>query len=354
MLEEASQEISFTGVGERPVLSINRGFSAPVIVETDRTAADLAFLSARDDDPFARYEAMQQLMLDTLIAAVSTGAADHGPVVAAVRETLADDRLDAAYVAETVLLPTESFIGERMPVVDPEGIHSAREALRSALGAQLEDLWRGAYAAASANRHALSPAAKGARRLRTVALNYIAAAGAADASALAKRQCDEADNMTDREGALGVLVNGRAKEREQALAAFYERYRGNPLVLDKWFTVQALSMRDDTPEQVEALSRHPDFNLANPNRLRALVGAFAANQRALHEASGRGYRFLANVIDATDRLNPQVAARLVPPLGRWRRFDPRRQAMIRAELERILSMPGLSKEVFEQVSKSLA
>jgi aminopeptidase N len=353
LLDEAEREIVVEGVGERPVLSINRGFSAPVIVDSGRDVADLAFLSAREDDPFARYEAMQQLMLDTLVAAIGGGEVDRGAVVEAVRATLLDEALDPAFVAEAVMLPSEPFIGDQLETVDPDRVHRAREALRADLGAELETLWRGAYAAHAANRYEYSPAAKGARRLRTVALGYIAAAGAADAAALAKRQFDEADNMTDRQGALAVLVNGYAAEREQALEAFYTRYRDQGLVLDKWFTAQALSTRDDTPERVAALTSHPDFTLANPNRARALVAAFAQNQRALHEASGRGYRFLADMILAVDRINPQVAARLVAPLGRWRRFDAARAGKMRAELERIVTTVGLSKDVLEQAGKSL-
>lgn len=353
LLEDKAQEIIFDGIGERPVLSINRGFSAPVIIEADRAAADLAFLSAHDDDPFARYEAMQQLMLDTLIAAVSTGKADHAPVIEAVRDTLTDERLDPAFIAEAILLPSEAFIGDQMLVVQPEAIHAAREALRSELGAELEPLWRDAYGANSANRFEYSPAAKGARRLRTVALSYLAAAGAEDAPQIAMRQFRYADNMTDSQGALGTLANSDAPERNHALAAFYERYRGNALVLDKWFTVQALSTRDDTLDAVVKLAKHPDFTLANPNRLRSLVGAFAVNQRAFHEASGRGYHFLADMILAVEKLNPQAAARLVPPLGRWRRFDEHRARLMQSELKRIVATPGLSKDVFEQVSKSL-
>ena len=354
VFDAAKAEILLESAAARPVLSINRDFSAPIIVETDRDAADLAFLSAHDDDPFARYEAMQQLMLDTLIAAVAKDADGHEAVVEAVRRTLTDPSLDPAFVAEAVLLPSETFIGDRMDTVDPDAIHRRREALRAELGRALEPLWRDAYAAHAANRYAYNPAAKGARRLRSIALGYVMAAGAADAPAIAKRQFDAADNMTDRQGALGVLANGEAPERVAALAAFYDRYRGNALVLDKWFGVQALSTRDDTPAVVEALARHADFTLANPNRLRSLVGAFAVNQRAFHDASGRGYRFLADMILAEDRLNPQTAAKLVPPLGRWRRFDEARAALMRAELERIVDMAGLSKDVFEQASKSLA
>jgi aminopeptidase N len=353
LLDKAEDEASFSAGGDGVVLSINRGFSAPVIVETERTAADLAFLSAHDDDPFARYEAMQQLMLDTLLTAIGSGRADHGPVVDAVRRTLEDEALDPAFTADAVLPPSESFIGDQMAVADPEAIRAARDSLRSELGRALEPQWRAAYASTAANRYEYSPAAKGARRLKTVALNYLMAAGAEDAPALARRQYGEADNMTDRQGALGALASSDSPERHGALAAFYERYRSDSLVLDKWFTVQALATRDDTLERVEGLAGHPDFTLSNPNRMRSLVGAFAANQRAFHDSSGRGYRFLADMILAVDGLNPQTAARLVPPLGRWRRFDPARQDLMKAELERIVATPGLSKDVFEQASKSL-
>ncbi|MEH3105826.1 MAG: aminopeptidase N [Sphingomonas fennica] len=354
VLDEASAELLFEGVSERPVLSINRGFSAPVLIESNRDAADLAFLSAHDDDPFARYEAMQQLMLDTLVTAVTTGRADHAPVIEAVAQTLADPALDQAYIAEAVLLPSEAFVGDQLLVVDPDTIATAREALRREIGAALLKDWAGAYAGAGAEAYAYTPAAKGARRLRTIALGYLTAGGAPDAAALAWAQFAEADNMTDRQGALGVLANGDTPERERALAAFYDRYRTDPLVLDKWFSTQALSTRPDTAEAVRRLAGHPDFTIANPNRLRALVGAFAINQRAFNGADGAGYRFVGDMLLEVDRLNPQAAARLVPPLGRWRRFEAGRAALMRAELERILAQPGLSRDVCEQVTKSLA
>ncbi|MBB5686416.1 aminopeptidase N [Sphingobium boeckii] len=353
MLSAANDEIVIEGIEERPILSINRGFSAPVVLESDRGAADLAFLSAHDDDPFARYEAMQQLMVDTLVRAVAEGMADHGPVIEAVRGTLTDKALDASFIAEAVLLPSEAFIGDQMLVVDPDAINRARDSLRAELGVKLESAWRGAYDSAQANRFEYSPAAKGARRLKSVALGYLAASGAKDAADLAYAQFAGADNMTDRQGALGVLVNGTSGNRAKAIEAFYDRYQDNALVLDKWFTSQALSTRADVMDEVLALSSHPDFTLANPNRVRALAGAFSVNQRGFHGADGRGYAFLADIIIALDKLNPQTAAKLVPPLGRWRRFDERRAEKMRAALQRIVDAPGLSKDVFEQASKSL-
>jgi aminopeptidase N len=225
--------------------------------------------------------------------------------------------------------------------------------MRSAIGSALSSELASAFVADGAAGNDLSPAAKGIRRLRSVALGLIAAADPARGAQLAKAQFDAADNMTDRQGALGIMVSLDRPERTDALGAFYLRYKDDALVLDKWFGLQAASQRADTAEAVEKLAGHPDFTMANPNRLRSLVGSFAMNQWAFHDGSGRGYRFLADMIIAADRINPQTAAKLVPPLGRWRRFRPNRAALMRAELERILSAPNLSKDVFEQASKSL-
>ena len=354
VMRDAATTITFEDVTERPVVSLNRGFSAPVVIDSDRSAADLAFLARYDDDPFARYEAMQQLMLDTLIAAAVEGRADHAAVVAAVAETLDDPALDPAFVAEAVLLPSEAFIGDQLSVVDPDAVFAAREGLRRELGRQLEPRWRAACAAGSGRPYAYTPEDKGRRRLRNVALGYIAASGAGDAAAIAYAQFEAADNMTDRQGALTTLANGTAPEREAALDVFYNRYADNQLVLDKWFQTQALSARDDTAALVAELAHHPDFTLSNPNRARALIGAFGVNQRAFHVAGGAGYRWLATQLLALDRINPQTAAKLLPPLGRWRRFLPDRATLMRAELERIVATPGISKDLFEQASKSLA
>ncbi|MBY0519344.1 MAG: aminopeptidase N [Sphingomonas sp.] len=355
MLTGDQLEIAFDGLTEAPLLSINRQFSAPVIVETNRTPADLALLSAHDDDPFARYEAMQQLMLDTLVESVTKGGANHAAVIAAVAETLADPRLDPAFVAEAVLLPSDSFIGDQLAVVDPEAVFRARDALRRDLGKALEGQWRDAYATSRADGpFEYSPRAKGRRRLRTVALGYLAASGAADADTIAFGQFESADNMTDRQGALTTLVNGTSPMRVAALDIFYNRYSDNPLVLDKWFSTQALASRDDTLATVVELARHRDFTLTNPNRARALVGAFSVNQRAFHLGAGAGYRFVADQLIALDKLNPQTAAKLLPPLGRWRRFGPERAALMRAEIERILAVPGVSRDMEEQATRSLA
>lgn len=353
LLDDAAQSVRFEGVDEAPLLSINRGFSAPVIVEAERKAGELERLAATDSDPFARYEALQDMMLRVLIAGASGGEADPGHVIAAMRDMLTSNALDPAFKGEALTMPSESLIGDRMDKVDPDAIHAAREALRRVVGGALTRELGEAQAAGAAGSD-LSSAAKGVRRLKTVALSLIAAGDPARGAALAKAQYDAADNMTDRQGAVSVLTMLDGQERQVVLDDFYDRYRGDALVIDKWFGLQAAAPRADTIDNVERLMRHADFTMKNPNRLRALAGSFAAGQWVFHNASGRGYRLLADLIVEADRINPQVAARLVPPLGRWRRFGEERAKLMRAELERILAAPGVSKDVYEQASKSLA
>jgi len=279
---------------------------------------------------------------------------DPEPVVNAVAATLQSNSLDPAFKGDAIVIPSESLIAERMEVVDPDAIHASRENLRKAIGSTLFDALVAAHRSDGVSGDDLSPRAKGIRRLRNVALSMLSAGDERQGASLAKAQFDRADNMTDRQGALGALISLEAPERDAALAAFYRRFRDDPLVLDKWFALQAAAQRFDTVEQVHHLAHHPDFTMSNPNRLRALAGTFGANHWAFHSADGRGYAFLADMIIAADKLNPQVAARLVPPFGRWKRFEPKRSAMMREQLERIVATPGLSKDVFEQASKSLA
>jgi aminopeptidase N len=352
LLDRSEMSVRFDAVGEPPLLSINRDFSSPAVIEVERKKGELERLAEVDRNPFARFEALQELMLRALLAGARGEAVDAAPVIAAMASTLASNALDPAYKAEVLIMPSESGIGDRMDRVDPAAIHAARDALRNAVGTALAEELVAAHGQ-TAPGHDLSPDAKGVRRLRGVALGLLAAADPARAAALAKAQYDAADNMTDRQGALATLTGLDAPERQAAFDDFHARYRGDALVIDKWFGLQAAAARPETLAVVEALRRHPDFSLTNPNRLRALMGSFAGNQIAFHQPSGAGYKLIADVIIAVDAINPQVAARLVPPLGRWRRFVAPYAELMRGELERIVATPGLSKDVFEQASKSL-
>ena len=353
VLDHPKRRVTFDNISELPLLSINRGFSAPILVDAERGPNELERLAQTDTDPFARYEAMQELMMCALVTGARGDTVDAEPVIRAVAATLKSNSLDSAFKGEAILLPSDSLIADRLEVIDPDAIHESRERLRKAIGTRLSSELLAAHQVDGAEGHDLSPAAKGIRRLRTVALALLAAADEAQAAALAKMQFDGADNMTDRQGALGVLVSLEATEREAALGAFYDRFHQDALVLDKWFALQAAAQRSDTVDQVLKLATHPDFLINNPNRLRSLAGTFGGNHWAFHSPDGRGYAFLADMIIAADKLNPQVAARLVTPFGRWRRSEPKRAELMRQALERIVSLPNLSKDVFEQVSKSL-
>jgi aminopeptidase N len=348
VLEAAELVEVFADLPGRPVLSINRGFSAPVRITTALSLADLAFLSCHEDDPFARHEAMQELML----AALRDPWADREPLLAAVRAVLRDATLDAGLVAELVSLPPEKLVADRAEPIDPGSIHATWKALRADLGRALETEWREACAAPVDTIEGPG-AVCGARRLRGVALGYLLAGGAAGAGAVALRRMQEAETMTEREAALRALADSDAPERVVALETFHRRHRGDPYLLDKWFSVQARSARDDTIEIAPRLLAHPDFTLAHPGRLGAIVGAFAANPHAFHDPSGRGYRFLADVALVLDRSDPAGAARMTRVLEDWRRYEPVRSALMKAELERIACASGASVSLRDCAAASL-
>jgi aminopeptidase N len=353
-LDTPSQSVALGRFTRPPALSINRGFSAPVTMEIERAPGQLAWLAANDDDGFARYEALQQLMVETLVARIGGEAGDIDALVAAITETLKGADADPAFVAEAVMLPSEAYLGDQMLVVDPQAIRDVRRDVQRLVGQKLLPRWCAIQSATATDPADLSPLAKGQRRLRGAALAYLLASDEADSDAIAFAQFEQAGGMTDRQSALLALAHGDSPLRQRALDTFYDRFRANPLALDKWFQIQAWAMRDDTPERVAELADHPAFTLANPNRVRALYGAFAGNQASFHRVDGAGYRLIGDLVIALDAKNPQTAARLVPPLGRWRRFDEARQRLMQAELRRILGASGLSKDVAEQAGKSLS
>ncbi len=359
-----SEEETFTLPisGPAPVLSINRGYTAPVIIERELNRDDLVFLAAKDDDSFARYEAMQDLAVRHLVAAAggdlneAARASGMSAIAGAMRSVLSDGVLDDSMRGELMSLPSETYLFEAMATgtrkADPGAIHAAREQLKAAIGSavmgELQALWQRAMDTGYDD-----PNGRGARKVKNLALGLVAAADPAKAATMAARQFDNADNMTDRQGALMVLCGLENPAREERLKAFYDRYDDNALVVDKWFTLQAFSLHPDVIAHVKALADHPDFTMSNPNRVRSLYMAFAGNPQGFHDASGAGYRMIADVILALDPINPQTAARFVSPLGRWRRIEPDRAALMKAELERIAKAENLSRDTMEQVSRSL-
>jgi len=359
ILDTSDASFVFEGFAEKPVLSINRGFSAPVTIERDISSDDLVFLAANDDDPFARYEALQDLVVSHLKKAVEGELDDAArtqareAIAGAIKAVLEDESLDDLMRGELLVLPSETYLAETMLIADPGRIHEERQALRAALGSMLEDEFAKIHERASAVPYSLSAEARGARKVKTQALLYIAAGNEKLGRELASKQYSSANNMTDRQGALMVLTGLSGIERTDALLDFYNRYKGNALVVDKWFALQASSMHPDVFEHVKALAEHPQFTMKNPNRVRSLYMAFAYNPHAFHAEDGEGYKLVADVILALDPINPQTAARFVPQLGRWRRIEPKRSAMMKEQLERIAAAPKLSRDTYEQVSRSL-
>ena len=360
-LAEPRQRFQFVDVPVQPVPSLLRNFSAPVKlkgVPLDR----LKFLAVHDTEPFARWEAGQQVATTVLLDRIAAYQRGDAPVpldpdnVAAMRRTLADADRDLAFAAEALNLPSESFLADQLAIVDVDAIHAAREAARAALSEVLGGEFETAYRQyADPGPYRTDATSIGRRALRNACLAYLAAADPGKGAALAAVQFEAGRNMTDVLAALTVLADLDRPEREAALARFYEIWSHDDLVIDKWFALQTRSSLPQTPERVRALTRHPAFDRKNPNRVRALVGTFAqSNQLRFHDAGGAGYALLADEVITVDPLNPTTAARLIQPLGSWRRHDPARQALMRRELERVLAAPGLSKNTYEMVSKSLA
>jgi aminopeptidase N len=361
ILGGAAQSYRFVGLAEQPVPSLLRGFSAPVKlpgVPLDR----LKFLAIHDTEPFARWEAGQQAATRILIdevAAYRRGEpipAFDAELLAAMRRTLADADSDPAFAAEALALPSEPFLADQLAVADVDAVHAVREAGRSEIGRALQAEFLAAYhRLAASGPYSIDGVAIGRRALRNCCLGYLAAADPDEGARLAAAQFAAGGNMTDILAALAVLADLDRAERPQALARFYTAWSHDDLVVDKWFAIQARSSLPGTVAQVRELTRHPAFSRQNPNRMRALVGAFAqGNLLRFHESSGAGYALLADEVIALDPANPTTAARLVQPLCAWRRYDAARQGLMRSSLERILAAPGLSPNTYEMVSKGLA
>ena len=358
-LREHSQSFVFTNIVAPPVVSLLRGFSAPVELEFARSDDELALLMASDPDSFSRWDAGQELGRRVLLRLADDFTAGKplaldARLVEACGRTLADPRVDGSLKALALTLPNERILGQHQEVVAVEALHAARQFAARALAEALREPLLRVYEAGVP--HDASERAKvDARRLRNLALAYLVTLGEPALVDLAAKQFREADNMTDGQEALAALIDHGGPVREAALAEFHARWAADPLVLDKWFTLQAISGHPDTLERVLALADHPDFNLLNPNRARSLLVSFGArNQFHFHDRSGRGYTLLADKVIALDPHNPHVAARLVAAFNSWRRFDAGRQQMMRTQLGRIAGQPGLSKSVQEIVGRALA
>ena len=355
-LREPREVFRFEGVASQPVPSLLRGFSAPVKVSYDYSDDELIFLMARETDGFNRWDAAQTLSQRLLMRMVAEpGLHPPGDYLEAFRATLENRDADTALSAEILTLPSEVYLGEQMEQVDVEGIHRARERLKEVIASSLRgELLHRYLREEGAGDYRLTPEAVGRRRLRNLCLDYLMQLDDPDARALCEAQCSLGDNMTDVISALGLLVSSGSARREALLEAFLARWRHDALVVDKWFMVQALSKRPDTLARVEELARHPAFSLRNPNNVRSLVGSFCAgNPVRFHAPDGDGYRFLSAQVRRLDGLNPQVAAHMMRSMAGWRRYDASRQRLMRREIESILSLPDISRDLFEVASRIL-
>jgi len=358
-LTESEHRFEFHGLKERPVPSMLRDFSAPVRVHYPWTREQLLFLMSHDTDGFNRWDAGQKLAVDVIQSLVGApqGTEIDPRLVQAYRLLLNDAELDQALVAKMLLLPSEAYLVELSEQADVPAIHAARERVLTHLAQALRDDLLACYQRnAGQGDYELTPAAIARRSLRNTALAWLLHIDDERGRALAVEQFEQADNMTDRLGALRALVNsGFESDRIRALAAFFERFQDDPQVVELWFSVQASSDRAGQLPQIQALLEHPAFDWKNPNKVRSVVGVFAGqNLAAFHKPDGSGYRFLADQVCRLDDSNPQIAARLVSPLTRWKKFSRQYSSQMKAALERIRDKTELSRDVYEVVHKSLA
>ena len=362
VLTEAKTRFEFVGINERPILSINRGFSAPVKLVANQTRDELSFLAAHDSDTFNRWQALQTISMRNLVE--NAGAARAGKnlrsddqLVLAFSTILEDPSLEPAFVALALAPPGESDIAREIAQdIDPDAIFRARTAFRAEIGDRLSPLLTSAYEKMTVVGGYFPDAQSAGRRaLRNVVLDLLAASGKAPAIARVARQYHDADNMTDRMAALVALSLHDVHERNEALADFYTRYASDALVIDKWFSLQAIIPHPETLDRVRALTAHPAFSMSNPNRVRALVGAFAhGNATQFNRADGAGYVFIAETILALDPKNPQVSARLATAFRSWRMLEQGRRSKAEAALSRIKASSGISRDLSDIVERALA
>jgi aminopeptidase N len=360
-LTKPSETFVFNGIDGPPVPSLNRGFSAPIKLTIDLSADDLQFLAAHDADPFNRWQALQTLATRLLVdntAALRAGGAvrANSGLLDALGAVLADGALEPAFVALALTLPGDADIAREIGRdVDPDAIFAARAAMRAAVGMKLAvPLFEHYRRLSESGPYRPDAAGTGRRALRNTCLDLLVATDKPEAVALADGQYRGADNMTDRMAALATLSLRDVPERGKALENFYQRYADEPLIIDKWFTLQAAIPEPATLDRVKALTKHPAFSAANPNRVRALIHAFAMmNQKEFNRADGLGYDFIVEMVLALDPKNPQLAARLLSAFKSWRVLEPKRGALAQAALRRVAATSSLSPDVGDIVRRAL-
>ncbi len=355
-LTKKEETFYFTGLQEKPVLSLLRHFSAPVHLKIERSLQEKAFLFAHDSDEFNRWDAGQQLASALILDQISSGKEENTALlIAAFKTILEQNWKDPAYLTLLLTLPSEAWLAEQMKVVDPTAIHTTRQQLKKAIAIEFEATFIKLHQTSELEESGnFSNAAVGRRALKNCCLSYLMALETETQQNFCLEQFKTAGNMTDQIAALSLLCQETTPAREEALSQFYTQWKDEPLVIDKWFALQATSSLLGTTNIVKGLLEHPDFDLKTPNRVRSLIGAFSqGNPLHFHAEDGSGYQFLGDQICALDPINPQVASRMVGAFTQWHRFDKNRQTLIKAQLERIKNSPKISPDIYEIVSKSL-
>lgn len=360
-LKDSKQSFHFINVTEKPVPSILRSFSAPVELDAGLSDDALAFLAAHDADSFNRWDAGQRLATGFMLNLISDYQQQKEltldkRLVTAISNTLRDRNLDGALIACALTLPSENELAEKMTVADPDAIFEVRKFVRQSIAEALQEEFKKIYQANldAGGKYIFDSEHSAKRALKNICLSYLMTLNENQNVSLCYDQFNNANNMTDKLAALSFLVQRDCPQRQQALDAFYEQWQHEALVVDKWLALQASSGLPGSLDQVKALTCHEAFSIKNPNNVRALIGSFAMrNAKNFHAIDGAGYHFVADQVLTLNDINPQVAARMVIAFSRWRKYDDTRQRHMRTQLDRILIHPGLSKDVYEIVNKTL-
>jgi aminopeptidase N len=362
-IQEAEQCFRFIHLPRPPVLSVLRNFSAPVKLHLPRSFAELAFLLAHDPDPFNRWDAGQRLATTIMLELVQQwGEQPSRPLfinhhlLEAFHQLVTRDWQDWSYLALLLTLPSEEYVSDSMDVIDPDAVHAVRQWLKRALAEALTNDFLRLYQTHHREESGCSDReARGHRRLKNICLSYLSELDAESSQEIRLRQFRKARNMTDQIAALSCIVNTDHSKRETCLDEFYQKWQNEPLVIDKWFSLQATCQRPDTLARVKELFKHPAFDLKNPNRVRALIGAFCqSNPINFHAKDGSGYQFLTDQVTQLNALNPQIAARMLTAMTAWRRYDSQRQQLMNEQFQRIIETPNISRDVYEVAAKSLS
>ncbi|KAK9144903.1 hypothetical protein Sjap_004806 [Stephania japonica] len=358
--KKKEEEFVFSDIPEWPVPSILRGYSAPIRLDSDLTDDDLNFLLAHDSDEFNRWEAGQVLARKLMLSLVSDFQQNkplnlNPKFVQGVRSILGDTSLDKEFIAKAITLPGEGEIMDMMEVADPDAVHAVRSFIKKYLASELKsEFLRLVESNRSTETYDFNHHSMARRALKNIALAYLVSLEDAEITELALHEYKSATNMTDQFAALAAIAQNPGKIRDEALSDFYTKWKNDFLVVNKWFALQAMSDIPGNVENVKSLINHPAFDIRNPNKVYSLIGGFCGSPVNLHAKDGSGYKFLGEIVVQLDKINPQVASRIVSAFSRWRRYDETRQSLAKAQLEMIMSANGLSENVFEIASKSLS